>query len=53
MLTNDATDYYQRPEDLIFLLKHSPTIPNFGEENHDFDLIGAKICLKRRIHAHE
>lgn len=35
----DATDYYQRPEDIIFLLKHTPTIPNFGEENHDFEIL--------------
>lgn len=35
----DATVYYQRPEDLIFLLKHTPTIPNFGEENHDFEIL--------------
>lgn len=35
----DATDYYQRPEDLIFLLKHTPTIPNFGEENYDYEIL--------------
>ncbi|WP_100407727.1 class I SAM-dependent methyltransferase [Bacillus solitudinis] len=38
-LEYDANDYYQRPEDLIFLLKHTPTIPNFGEENHDFEIL--------------
>jgi SAM-dependent methyltransferase len=35
----DAIDYYQRPEDLIFLLKHTPTIPNFGQKKKDFDLL--------------
>lgn len=35
----DAIDYYQRPEDLIFLLKHTPIIPNFGEEKYDFDIL--------------
>lgn len=33
----DATEYYKRPEDLIFLLKHTPTIPNFGQESGDFE----------------
>jgi len=33
----DATEYYERPEDLIFLLKHTPTIPNFGQVAGDFD----------------
>ncbi|CAM4023070.1 class I SAM-dependent methyltransferase [Lederbergia lenta] len=35
----DATDYYQRPEDLIFLLKHTPTIPNFGKETDDIEVL--------------
>jgi protein-L-isoaspartate O-methyltransferase len=35
----DAIDYYLRPEDLIFLLKHTPTIPNFGQEKKDFDIL--------------
>ncbi|MBP3951846.1 class I SAM-dependent methyltransferase [Bacillus suaedae] len=35
----DATEYYQRTEDLIFLLKHAPIIPNFGEEVNDFELL--------------
>lgn len=35
----DATDYFQRPEDLIFLLKHTPTIPNFGQEKKDFEIL--------------
>lgn len=33
----DATEYYQRPKDLIFLLKHTPIIPNFGEEATDYE----------------
>ncbi|WP_117161737.1 class I SAM-dependent methyltransferase [Paraliobacillus sp. X-1268] len=36
---NDAIEYYQRPEDLIFLLKHTPTIPNFGEKSTDFEIL--------------
>ncbi|WP_338786909.1 class I SAM-dependent methyltransferase [Metabacillus sp. FJAT-53654] len=35
----DAMDYYQRPEDLIFLLKHTPIIPNFGQEKKDFEIL--------------
>lgn len=35
----DATEYIQRPEDLIFLLKHTPIIPNFGEENADYTIL--------------
>ncbi|KXY70832.1 class I SAM-dependent methyltransferase [Bacillus anthracis] len=35
----DVTDYYSMPEDLIFLLKHTPIIPNFGEEEEDFNIL--------------
>lgn len=35
----DAVEYYQRPEDLIFLLKHTPTIPNFGQDKNDFNIL--------------
>ncbi|MEM1501785.1 class I SAM-dependent methyltransferase [Domibacillus sp. 8LH] len=35
----DATDYYQRPEDLIFLLKHTPIIPDFGQGEKDMDIL--------------
>lgn len=35
----DATEYYQRPEDLLFLLKHTPTIPDFGEKKNDFKIL--------------
>ncbi|HDR7356048.1 class I SAM-dependent methyltransferase [Bacillus wiedmannii] len=35
----NVTDYYSTPEDLIFLLKHTPIIPNFGEEEEDFTIL--------------
>lgn len=35
----DATEYYESHEDLIFLLKHTPIVPNFGQNNHDFALL--------------
>jgi SAM-dependent methyltransferase len=35
----NAIEYYERPEDLIFLLKHTPIIPNFGEEDQDFSIL--------------
>ncbi|WP_416148620.1 class I SAM-dependent methyltransferase [Salipaludibacillus sp. HK11] len=35
----NSTDYFQRPEDLIFLLKHTPTIANFGQEKTDFEIL--------------
>ncbi|RKL65183.1 SAM-dependent methyltransferase [Salipaludibacillus neizhouensis] len=35
----NSTDYFQRPEDIIFLLKHTPTIPNFGQEKTDFEIL--------------
>ncbi|MCP3793512.1 MULTISPECIES: class I SAM-dependent methyltransferase [Paenibacillus] len=35
----NATEYYQTPADLIFLLKHTPIIPNFGEEEIDFQIL--------------
>ncbi|MBN8210559.1 methyltransferase domain-containing protein [Bacillus sp. NTK071] len=39
----DATDYFQRPEDLIFLLTHTPIIPHFGEEKTDLDKLNCFI----------
>lgn len=33
----DVTEYYERPEDLIFLLTHTPIIENFGSEDGDFE----------------
>ncbi|QIW19616.1 class I SAM-dependent methyltransferase [Bacillus thuringiensis] len=35
----DVTDYYSTPEDLIFLLKHTPIIPRFGKEEEDFTIL--------------
>ena len=35
----DATEYYQSYEDLIFLLKHTPIIPNFGQTDNDFAVL--------------
>ncbi|MCU5462859.1 MULTISPECIES: class I SAM-dependent methyltransferase [Bacillus cereus group] len=35
----DVTDYYSMPEDLIFLLKHTPIIPRFGEDEEDFTIL--------------
>ncbi|QWG45128.1 class I SAM-dependent methyltransferase [Bacillus mycoides] len=35
----DVINYYSTPEDLIFLLKHTPIIPNFGEEEEDFNIL--------------
>ena len=32
----NADEYYQTEEDMLFLLKHIPIIPNFGEEKLDF-----------------
>ncbi len=39
----NATEYYHRPEDLIFLLTHTPIIPEFGERENDFDILSAFI----------
>lgn len=39
----NAIDYYQRPEDLIFLLKHTPIIPDFGKSKKDFDILNQFI----------
>ncbi|AWB46541.1 SAM-dependent methyltransferase [Paenibacillus sp. CAA11] len=35
----DATEYYQTIEDLLFLVLHTPTIPNFGEERGDYAVL--------------
>lgn len=39
----NAIDYYQRPEDLIFLLKHTPIIPDFGRDKKDFEILNRFI----------
>jgi hypothetical protein len=36
---SDAVEYYHSAEDLIFVLKHTPIIPNFGYDEHDFDIL--------------
>ncbi|WP_054027911.1 class I SAM-dependent methyltransferase [Bacillus sp. FJAT-28004] len=35
----NATDYYETAEDLIFLLKHTPIVPNFGQSETDFEIL--------------
>ncbi len=35
----DANEYYKRPEDLIFLLKHTPIIPDFGQIENDLVIL--------------
>lgn len=35
----DAIDYYETYEDLVFLLKHTPTIPNFSQTAEDFTIL--------------
>ncbi len=35
----DATEYFQTYEDLVFFLKYTPVIPNFGQNQSDFDIM--------------
>lgn len=35
----DAAEYYATAEDLIFLLKHTPIIPGFGQSESDFQML--------------
>ncbi|WP_058307632.1 class I SAM-dependent methyltransferase [Gracilibacillus massiliensis] len=35
----DAIEYFQRPEDLIFLLTNTPIIHSFGKENKDYEIL--------------
>jgi hypothetical protein len=39
----NAAEYYRSYEDLIFLLKHTPTIPGFGKEQADLHRLAAFI----------
>ncbi|QYR21991.1 class I SAM-dependent methyltransferase [Paenibacillus sp. sptzw28] len=39
----NAAEYYRSYEDLIFLLKHTPTIPGFGEDEADLQRLAAFI----------
>jgi ubiquinone/menaquinone biosynthesis C-methylase UbiE len=41
--TYDADAYYETSEDLIFLLKHTPIIPNFGQKESDFAVLSEFI----------
>ncbi|ENQ3077385.1 class I SAM-dependent methyltransferase [Bacillus cereus] len=47
VLEYDAIDYYKTPEDLIFLLKHTPIIPRFGETEEDFDILQKFIATNK------
>jgi SAM-dependent methyltransferase len=44
----DVTEYYARPEDLLFLLKHTPILPDFGELHGDFALFDSFIRANQR-----
>jgi len=35
----NATDYYASVQDLLFLLRHTPIIPNFGQDEQDYELL--------------
>lgn len=35
----DATEYYERPEELLFLLRHTPIVPDFGRDQNDFNTL--------------
>ncbi|SFL26062.1 Methyltransferase domain-containing protein [Paenibacillus sp. 1_12] len=35
----NVVEYYKSYEDLVFLLKHTPIIPEFGEYDNDFDIL--------------
>lgn len=35
----DATEYYETCEDLLFLLKYTPIVPDFGQSENDFALL--------------
>jgi hypothetical protein len=45
----EATEYYQEPEDLLFLLKNTPIIPNFGKEESDRPII-ERFIEKNQTH---
>ncbi len=35
----NSINYYETPEDLVFLLKHTPIIPDFGKNKKDFEVL--------------
>lgn len=39
----DAKEWYETPEDLIFLLRNTPIIPDFGKRPKDFELLSKFI----------
>lgn len=39
----DAKEWYKTPEDLIFLLRNTPIIPNFGKKSEDFETLSEFI----------
>jgi ubiquinone/menaquinone biosynthesis C-methylase UbiE len=43
----DAIEYYQRPEDLLFLLKHTPIVHDFGRDQNDFKILSEFIEANR------
>ncbi|MBB6670474.1 class I SAM-dependent methyltransferase [Cohnella nanjingensis] len=40
----DTTEYYRSPEDLLFLLKHTPIIPEFGRHPRDFEILAEFVA---------
>lgn len=38
-LEYDAIEYIESTEELIFLLKHTPIIPNFGQDSRDIEIL--------------
>ncbi|MFF2912103.1 class I SAM-dependent methyltransferase [Paenibacillus sp. NPDC057934] len=44
----NITEYYQTAEDLIFLLKHTPIIPGFGQNEGDFQILQQFIAENQR-----
>ncbi|WP_166243044.1 class I SAM-dependent methyltransferase [Paenibacillus turpanensis] len=43
----NAVEYYPSVEDLIFLLKHTPIIPHFGEQDCDFQYLRDYVNVNR------
>jgi SAM-dependent methyltransferase len=43
----DTIEYYRTAEDLIFLLKHTPIIPDFGNDRNDFEILHQFITENR------
>jgi SAM-dependent methyltransferase len=43
----EIVEYYPSPADLLFLLKHTPTVPDFGEKDEDFEILGRFIRENR------